>query len=218
MELKELKCKNCGANLKVEPDKKDVTCNFCHTTFSVETAENTGYEFEKGRMKAQREEMANNLKAAKDAVSNGFNNINNSINHEEVEKTAKTVGIVFAVVAVIIFVLAGVFIFSIFIGFGHAEKASRNSFDKFDIEVFNNSFEFNSGTQPLVSVKTTLDEVVTTNKKGEHTITVIYNDTETSEPDEIIKLKQSLESKDYEVSFDYDDDGFINEMTIEDIE
>lgn len=73
MELKELKCKNCGANLKVEGDAKEVTCNFCNTTFSVETNERDGYEFEKGRIKAQKEEyssenLAEAMKKASDAL------------------------------------------------------------------------------------------------------------------------------------------------------
>lgn len=73
MKLVELKCKNCGANLKVEEDVKEVTCNFCHTTFSIETMEKDGYEFEKGRIKAQREEfssenLAEAMKNASDAL------------------------------------------------------------------------------------------------------------------------------------------------------
>ena len=63
MELRELKCKNCGANLEVEADKKEVYCKFCNTKFAVESAENTAYEEEKGRIRAQREEMENNIKA-----------------------------------------------------------------------------------------------------------------------------------------------------------
>jgi len=63
MELRELKCKNCGASLEVEADKKEVYCKFCNTKFAVESAENTAYEEEKGRIRAQREEMENNIKA-----------------------------------------------------------------------------------------------------------------------------------------------------------
>lgn len=73
MKLVELKCKNCGANLEVEENVKEVTCIFCNTTFSIETTENDGYEFEKGRIKAQKEEyssenLAEAMKATSDAI------------------------------------------------------------------------------------------------------------------------------------------------------
>ncbi len=73
MKLVELKCKNCGANLKVEENAKEVTCNFCNTTFSIETMEKDGYEFEKGRIKAQKEELSSvnlseAMKTATDAL------------------------------------------------------------------------------------------------------------------------------------------------------
>ena len=64
MELKELKCKNCGANLEVDAGATEVFCKFCNTKFAVESAENIAYQEEKGRIKAQREELDNNIKKA----------------------------------------------------------------------------------------------------------------------------------------------------------
>ena len=64
MKLVEMKCKNCGANLKINPDSKDFTCNYCHSTFKLDDEVQhiqydnmieSGYEFEKGRIKAQKE-------------------------------------------------------------------------------------------------------------------------------------------------------------------
>lgn len=64
MKLVEMKCKNCGANLKVKADSKEVDCQFCHTSFKIDDevlhhkiddAEQTGYEFEKGKIRAQEE-------------------------------------------------------------------------------------------------------------------------------------------------------------------
>ena len=49
-------------------------------------------------------------------------------------------------------------------------------------------------------------------------ITVIYKDNETTDPEEIIKIKHSLDDKKkYEIKLDYDDDGYVNKVTIEDI-
>ena len=36
MELKELKCKNCGANIELEEGKTEVKCKYCNTTFKVD--------------------------------------------------------------------------------------------------------------------------------------------------------------------------------------
>lgn len=64
MKLIELKCKNCGAILEVEKDEKNITCQYCKAKFKFDDEvqhikyddmEQAGYEFEKGRIKAQNE-------------------------------------------------------------------------------------------------------------------------------------------------------------------
>ena len=45
MKLVELKCKNCGAQLKVEEGTSQVKCEFCGSTFSVDDAYNEGYKY-----------------------------------------------------------------------------------------------------------------------------------------------------------------------------
>ena len=60
MKLVELKCKNCGAKLSIPKDSKIVTCDFCKTTFQIDdeikhikydNMMQSGYEFEKGRIR-----------------------------------------------------------------------------------------------------------------------------------------------------------------------
>ena len=67
MKLVEIKCKNCGAKLKIEPDNKNVTCKYCNTDFILDDEvkkvkltdmEQSGYDFEKGRIRAQKEEKS----------------------------------------------------------------------------------------------------------------------------------------------------------------
>ena len=210
MELKELKCKNCGASLEVEKDATEVTCKFCNTTFSVESNENLGYEFEKGRIKAQKEELGNKLNNVKDALPN--------INEKDVKNIAKGFGIVYIVVVVIIIVSFGFFAFFVTKQFTGHKGALSKSFNEFEVESFNNDFYGDSGTKSVVFVKNTLDTVVTINKtKKDHIITVVYNDVKTSDPDAIVDLKQSLNKSEYEVGFDYDDVGFINKVTLSDV-
>ena len=64
MKLVELKCKNCGATLKADPELDEITCKYCQTTFKIDDEvkhvkfddmEQNGYEFEKGRIRAQQE-------------------------------------------------------------------------------------------------------------------------------------------------------------------
>ena len=87
---------------------------------------------------------------------------------------------------------------------------------------FNNKFSFKSGTSSKTSVGWTLDDVMTNNKTNkEHLIEVIYKDKSYGTTyDEIIKIKSLLKDFDgynlvhYEVSFEYNDAGYIYKMII----
>lgn len=68
MRIVEAKCPGCGAQLNVDLDNKQATCEFCGTQFAVDDevqhlqidgAEKAGYDFEKGRQKAQAEAAQN---------------------------------------------------------------------------------------------------------------------------------------------------------------
>ena len=225
MELKELKCKNCGANLEVDSSAREVTCKFCHTKFAIESAENTGYEFEKGRMKARKEELNNNLKMAQEKLRNNgaelgkaAQDLLDNINGDEIEKTAKVVGKVFIIVFAFIIIFVAVCIFLIAMNIHKTSSGIGKGFDKFEVESVTNVLEIYSGTTSKFTVENALDKVVTNNKKNNHPITVVYKDIKTTNPDEIIDLKQSLNKEKYEISYDYDKDKLINKMTITDIE
>ena len=64
MKLVELKCKNCGAVLKVEDDKTSVNCKACGSKYKLDDEvkhvkyddmEQAGYEYERGRIRARKE-------------------------------------------------------------------------------------------------------------------------------------------------------------------
>lgn len=95
MKLLEMKCKNCGALLKVEEDAKYIECQYCNTKYKLDDEvqhikyddmEKSGYEFEKGRIRAQREQ--------KRAQSN-YNNLNN-VNNTSKKKNNKTFWLILA--------------------------------------------------------------------------------------------------------------------------
>ena len=64
MKLVKLICPNCGAKLEIDGSMQRVFCQYCGTKLIVDqelrhmkwdNAEEAGYQFEKGRMKAQQE-------------------------------------------------------------------------------------------------------------------------------------------------------------------
>ena len=68
MKLVELKCNNCGAQLKVEEGTSQVKCEFCGSTFSVDDAYNEGYKYTKGVLKAHSEQMEEDFNKAQDLM------------------------------------------------------------------------------------------------------------------------------------------------------
>ena len=108
------------------------------------------------------------------------------------------------------------------------DKPKENTFENFifdaisndkkvDTASFNGPFELYSGSKSYNSVKSLLDRIIINNKKNEdHTLEIVYKDTTTKDPEEIKNMKENFtDSFDYEVSIDYDSDGYANKITIE---
>lgn len=55
MRLIEMKCPNCGASVHADADTKRGVCEYCKSEFVLDSAEQNGYDFEKGRIRAQAE-------------------------------------------------------------------------------------------------------------------------------------------------------------------
>ena len=92
-----------------------------------------------------------------------------------------------------------------------------NTDNDFDRKSFNSSFEMYVGTEWGLSVSRLIDEINTNNKTNpDRLITVVYDDINTTDVDEIRNIKKSLgDWTEYEVILDYDSDGFVNKVTIE---
>lgn len=64
MQLISLKCPTCNANIEVNSELTQGTCNYCGATFLIDDeakrrsqlSEEEGFNFEKGRIRAQKEE------------------------------------------------------------------------------------------------------------------------------------------------------------------
>lgn len=66
MKITSLVCPNCGAKLQVDSDEKNLTCQYCGnalylddeiTHVEIDNSEQAGYDFEKGRQRAQNEQI-----------------------------------------------------------------------------------------------------------------------------------------------------------------
>lgn len=215
MRLKELKCKNCGATLEVEENAQQVKCKFCNTTFAVEDAYTDGYKYEKGRLKAQNEQLEKHMENAKGILA-------------PVGKIFAAHYIITAVVGIVIFLIIAITGISMVFSFNKDKDTIRNNDDavvedmenfmsEFDIRRFNNNFEMYKGTEYGSSVGRLLDEIATNNKKNaDNQVTVVFKETTTKDPEEMKNIKKQLgDWTEYEVSFDYNDAGLIYQATIE---
>lgn len=111
------------------------------------------------------------------------------------------------------------------------EKENKNIFDIFNIfdfdsisdglgtSTFNSKFEMYLGTNGELFANKLIDNIVTNNKtNSEHVITVIFDDVTTITPNEIQGLKSKINSNnDYEITANYDENGYINEIEIKKI-
>ena len=86
-----------------------------------------------------------------------------------------------------------------------------------DVDDFNRDFEWYSGTQPKTPTSIVLDNVITNNKKNtNHIIRVIYGSINTTDETEIRNIKKGLDMwANYEIILDYDEAGYVNQITIE---
>lgn len=70
MKLVEMKCKSCGSILNVEDNTKKIKCKYCHSVYHLDDEvqhikyddmEQAGYDFEKGKIRAQQEAQNDNV-------------------------------------------------------------------------------------------------------------------------------------------------------------
>ena len=201
MKLVELKCNNCGAQLKVEEGTSQVKCEFCGSTFSVDDAYNEGYKYTKGVLKAHSEQMEEDFNKAQDLMDSFIG------------KPSRVFFIAFVAIFILIFGFIGYRIYTTF-------TDNEKEHDSFEVNSFNTPYETDAGKRSGFFIVRTLDDIVTNNKTNKsHIIAVVYNGITATEEKSIKEIRNMLsENKDYDVSLDYDSNGYVNKFTIEDIE
>lgn len=102
-------------------------------------------------------------------------------------------------------------------------KEQEEYHENFNKDSFNSTFEMNQGTKSGMFAKSQVDNIIKNNKKDkEHLIEVVFDGTTYgTDPSNISNVKNKLQEfngykfQEYEISLDYDDNGYVNKVTIE---
>ena len=195
--MKKLNCSSCGAELRIEENKEYAVCDHCGTRYKLNEDLNINIKLDDN---------------VKDVINTSFGTVN---------KASK-----FMFVPIFIFVIA--FSLILFIGIRSINRSRNNSEEnkkqqqeninkqqeEVKKDVFNFQFVNDNGTKSAFLLESTLDEIIQSNKLYNRKVTLVYNGKETTDETEIINIKHSLEG-DYEVSLDYDSEGFIYKIIVD---
>lgn len=195
--MKKLNCSSCGAELRIEENKEYAVCDHCGSKYKLNEDLNINIKLDDN---------------VKDVINTSFGTVN---------KASK-----FMFVPIFIFVIA--FSLILFIGIRSINRSRNNSNEnkkqqeeninkqqeEVKKDIFNFQFVNDNGTKSAFLLESTLDEIIQSNKLYNRKVTLVYNGKETTDETEIINIKHSLEG-DYEVSLDYDDEGFIYKIRVD---
>ena len=196
--MKNLKCSSCGAELKIDENKEYAKCEHCGSKYKL------------------KEDLNINIKLddnVKDIINNGLG-------------TAKHVSMFFIIpIALFIVAFSVIIILNIKSGIDSKKKQNEirqessqkqeNFMGELEKNIFNLEFSSSAGTKNGIEVKSILDNVINKNKTSKRQIKVTYMDDSTIDEDKIIEIKHTFgDWDDYEISVNYDNDGYVNEIKI----
>jgi len=195
--MEKLKCSSCGATLQIEENKEYAICNHCGSKYKLNEDLNVNIKLD------------DNMKEVLNTGLGTFKHISKFM-------------FIPIIIAVIIFILV------FYIGFININK-NRNTMEdnqkqmeqqlnKYQENVKKDAFNFqftnDNGTKSAFFLESTLDEIIQSNKTYDRKVILVFNGTEILDESEIINIKHSLDGN-YEVSFNYDDDGYINKIIVD---
>lgn len=190
--MKKLKCSSCGGNLKVEDNKEYAVCEYCGSRYKLN------------------EDLNINLKMD-DSVRNIFGGFGQM---DEFSKGVSKFIIIFAIGMISIIAM------TMFYQFGHSFSTDSTSNTevktKADVDHFNITFFGDNGTKNYILMGYILDHIIQSNKTNDRKVILDFEGNETTDESEIIDIKHSL-SGTYEVSLNYDDEGYIYKIDVEKI-
>lgn len=197
--MEKLKCSSCGAELHVEENKEYAVCNYCGSRYKLNEDLNVNIKLD------------DNMK---EVLNNGLGTVKHASS--------------FVLIPIILFVI--VFVFSFINTSKHksmveeeqnqiqeqVKQQKENMEKESEKHSFNFQFINDNGTKSAFFLESTFDEIIQSNKTHDRQVVLVFNGAETTNESEIIDIKHSLNGN-YEVSFNYDDDGYINKIIVDKI-
>ncbi len=197
--MEKLKCSSCGGEITVDNDKEYGTCPYCGTKYKLNQDVNVNIKLD------------DNMK---EVLNNGLETTKHFSKFMVIPVIAFFV--IFVIVLVSMFKTAGSF--EQRASDSHSEFEQKVEKQKDDVEksLFNFQFINDNGTKSAFFLESTFDEIVQSNKTHDRKVSLVFDGKEITDESEIINIKHSL-SGDYEVSFSYDDGGYINKVVVDKI-
>ena len=196
-----IKCKNCGSIIETNEDSDVVTCPVCHATNYINYTKNTSDDNEilfdfavlKNPVRVYINSFLIIIALIITVIGITYIKYDNNSNVNKKNKTTETTDVITTV--------------------------GTSSPDQYETEFFNNKYSIYEGTKGNGILIPIINSVILTNSLGEHIIVVDYNG-------EIYKDEKSLntlislidKSKESNISFNYDSEGFINTIIIDEVE
>ena len=98
------------------------------------------------------------------------------------------------------------------------EKQMNSNNNNFSKDSYNNKYVHSyTGLKSKFFTQNAIKAVIEDNLNNERKITVTYNDINTKDSKELTNLISKLNNDNYLLSYEYDEDGYINKMIIEDV-
>lgn len=207
--MEKLKCNSCGGEMTIDESKEYATCKYCGMKYKLNDDLNVNIKIDD---------------SVKDVLNTGLS-------------TAKhfSLFMLFPIIVFIIIIATAIF-FTFKTSnenkdfFNDTEEKINDMYDdiknnnEVDVDIddvskarFNLYFTNQNGTQYKMLVENLLDHIIDSNKKYNRKIVLVYGDISTTDENEIINIKHKLDKPKYEVRIDYDSDGYVNKITLEDI-
>ncbi len=194
--MKKLNCSSCGATLEVEENKEYAVCKHCGSRYKLNEDLNVNVKLD------------DNMK---EVLNTGLGTFNHTLK--------------FMFIPIIIFVIIfGLIVYFGFINTSKNKNVVENNQKQIEEqintrqenvkkEMFNFQFMHDNGTKSAFFLESTLDEIIQSNKTYDRKVTLVFNGKEVINESEIIDIKHSLKGN-YEVSLNYDEEGYINKIVV----
>ena len=187
--MKKLKCESCGGLLEIKDNGEYAYCDYCKTKYKLN------------------EDKTITLKID-DSVKDVFGSSMKTFNKMSI--------IILIIPIVVYFIISGVIMYAGSRAASNQIKNSEENEISYDKKSLTGVLEIYTGTSASVFIRTAIDQIIKYNSKHiEEGITVTYEGITTPDTNQMIAIKKKLdENKRYEITYDYDGDGYIYNMNI----